>query len=604
MKFIKKTFFCFLISGLLFVNSNTIADPEGVNSDITVAPSPAYFGQIPISSNGIRDISIFNISASSITISKFEIKGTDNSKFIMLNNPGSKTLGILENFVLQVKYVPTSKTEDSAILALTTNSGTTEINLNGLGVETNNGILMERIIGTVEPDGFGGITQVADNGYLLVGNTTLLDEQYSDFLVIKTDEYGSPVWQTSFGGNFADGGTEAQEINGSYYIVGNTSSFGNGESSIYLAKLNTEGTKEWERIYTGQFEDWTSSMIKTSDGNLLIAGGTNSVASSGRSALLLKVDKDGNEVWKKSIGGDKSAKAEQVIEISDGYVFVGTAENGAGNFDIYLAKVDFNGNVIWEKFFGGTESESGNGVSATSDGGFILCGYTVSYGIGARDAFLVKVSSSLSEEWHKEFGDVHNDAFNRVLELVDGGYIAVGSTVFYLDANNVYTNLFLVTTDANGNMVTEKEYGGDRSDSGSRIIFANDSQYAIGGNTNSFSKDGDFYFLKVNSGGEITSVEKNNINSGKLPKNFSLEQNYPNPFNGQTIIQFNIPKTGVVELSVFNTLGQKIKTLYSGSITAGRYTVHFNMDNTTSGNYIVALTYNNRIESRKIVHLK
>ena len=75
-----------------------------------------------------------------------------------------------------------------------------------------------------------------------------------------------------------------------------------------------------------------------------------------------------------------------------------------------------------------------------------------------------------------------------------------------------------------------------------------------------------------------------------IPIGYSLKQNYPNPFNPSTKITFTIPQQAIVTLDVFNTLGQKIKKLVSGTMAAGNHTVEMDGSDLTSGMYFYRIT--------------
>jgi len=91
-----------------------------------------------------------------------------------------------------------------------------------------------------------------------------------------------------------------------------------------------------------------------------------------------------------------------------------------------------------------------------------------------------------------------------------------------------------------------------------------------------------------------------------LPYSMALEQNYPNPFNPTTQISFSVNQQSEVSLDVFNVLGQKVKSLYSGTIPAGDYTVEWdgtanNGKSVASGIYFYKLAASDQQEIKKMV---
>lgn len=105
--------------------------------------------------------------------------------------------------------------------------------------------------------------------------------------------------------------------------------------------------------------------------------------------------------------------------------------------------------------------------------------------------------------------------------------------------------------------------------------------------------DGTFEYSKT------IEVDVNTLNS------FELAQNYPNPFNPNTSISFSIPQAGKVKLSVYNLLGQEVRTLIKNeNLEAGPHSVDFNAEGLFSGVYIYRLEYNGMSLTRKMTYLK
>lgn len=91
---------------------------------------------------------------------------------------------------------------------------------------------------------------------------------------------------------------------------------------------------------------------------------------------------------------------------------------------------------------------------------------------------------------------------------------------------------------------------------------------------------------------------------GILPETYSLEQNYPNPFNPSTIIRFSVPQQGLVNIKVYNLLGEVVATLVNGEFSTGSYEVNFDASNLSSGIYFYSITANNFVSTKKMMLIK
>ena len=95
----------------------------------------------------------------------------------------------------------------------------------------------------------------------------------------------------------------------------------------------------------------------------------------------------------------------------------------------------------------------------------------------------------------------------------------------------------------------------------------------------------------------------NNTNQN-VPIDFNLVQNYPNPFNPSTIIRYGLPQRSQVLLTIFNTLGQQVATLFQGEQEAGYHEVGFDGSNLASGVYLYRLTAGSFVQTRKLLLLR
>ena len=286
---------------------------------------------------------------------------------------------------------------------------------------------------------FGGIgndigysvKQTADGGLIIVGSTDSWGNGETDIWLIKTNNEGIEEWDKTFGGGEGDWGTSVQQTaDNGFIILGHTLSFGNGYYDIFMIKTDSEGNEIWVKTFGGNEEDFGYSVIQTSDGGYILVGFTVSFGSGNKDVWIIKTDSQGNEEWNKTYGGSEREIGFAVEQTSDdGFIITGLTEtNTFGLYDILLIKTDINGENIWEKNIGNGNYEVGSSVKQTQDGGFIITGYTISYGNGARDIWLVKTDPVGEIEWDRTFGGIHNDGGHDVFQTNSGGFIVLGYT--------------------------------------------------------------------------------------------------------------------------------------------------------------------------------
>jgi hypothetical protein len=92
--------------------------------------------------------------------------------------------------------------------------------------------------------------------------------------------------------------------------------------------------------------------------------------------------------------------------------------------------------------------------------------------------------------------------------------------------------------------------------------------------------------------------------TGNRLESYSLNQNYPNPFNPSTTIEFTLPISGRIQLSVFNSIGQEVELLINDDLTAGEHQITFNADHLPSGVYFYKLQADQYVNVKKMILLK
>ncbi len=438
----------------------------------------------------------------------------------------------------------------------------------------------------------------SDGGYVITGGS--FDSLGSGIFILKVAASGDTIWSRIY---HAAGGEDAasivQSFDGGYAVCGNTASFPPGGNNTFLLKVDSLGNLQWLKKYeTGFHPNYPFSLIQKSDSGFAISGTYDPTFNSG-GAVLIQTDKFGNTGNLVKYGSHNCYFHSLDHTINNGFIFSGTRlsidlnitkrnQNGFSwsknynaipnsvegsqscirqtsdggyivscdytfytpvvNRDICLLKIDSLGMPIWSYAYGGTEIDGSFNVEETIDGGFIVSGYTESFGAGQnKDIYVIKVDSSGSLQWSKTYGGAMVEGFNTtVQQTADNGYIIGTSTTSFNSASDF--EIYLIKTDPYGNsgcneltpatIVTPVSFPGVTTQ-------PLDSNLAVSGLSETFTLSG------------ITTIRDLCLYDGyKGPDAFSEFSIFPNPATGKIKIESNFSKIRYV--NIFNLLGEKV----------------------------------------------
>src|SRR6478609_1135230 len=211
--------------------------------------------------------------------------------------------------------------------------------------------------------------------------------------------------------------------------------------------------------------------------------------------------------WDKTFGGPKEENLASIKQTTDGgFILGGTSDSGsgehksaaaAGNSDFWLVKTDAGGNRLWDKTYGGTEQERFHTVQQTTDGGFILGGSSQSGisetksqpNLGSYDFWIVKTDAQGNKLWDKTFGGGGLDLLHSLTQTPDGGYVISGVSFSALKDAAVSgqpAQYLIIKLDASGEKIWTKTVTNIDADAGEPFVLrlTPDNGFILAGSLN------------------------------------------------------------------------------------------------------------------------
>jgi hypothetical protein len=403
------------------------------------------------------------------------------------------------------------------------------------------------------------VRQTPNAGYIIAGTTKPFGAGDENVYLMRTDSNGDTLWTRSYGGPGDDQGRSVQRLPGGGYIIGGwTESFDGGYGDFYLIRTDSNGDTLWTRAYGGERTDYGYCVDQTPDGGYIMGGYASSFGAFDADVYLVRTDSNGDTLWTRTYGGANHDECQSVRHTLDGgYISAGsTSSFGAGGYDVYLVKTDANGDTLWTKAIGGGSADRGYSVDLTSDGGYIIAGYTGSFGAGASDIYLVRIDAGGDTLWTRTYGDSASDVAYSVRQVSGGGYIIAGYTdSFGAGSRDVY----LLRTDALGNVLWTHTFGGIKADHGRSVETTGDNGYIVAGDIGHPSTlRADVYLIRI--GPDCSGIRTEDPGgAGRLAHRVC-----PNPFTDRVRIDYRLHHNRASRLVIYNATGREIRALTVG----------------------------------------
>ncbi len=309
----------------------------------------------------------------------------------------------------------------------------------------------DKTIGGGDHEFARGVISTKDGNYLIIGSSKSnkggdkSENSKGDFdvWIVKIDENGNKIWDKTYGGSAYDASFSGfVSQNGDIIIVGASASNKsndksedcNGEADYWIIKINTDGSKVWDKTLGGSGYDACHAVANSSDDGYFLAGYSQSPKGGDKTedrkyeydGWVVKIDKDGNKIWDRTLGQEDNFyyRASVLATPDSGCLF--TANKG-----FEPIKLDGNGQEQWRKNYKGNACYT---LMNLSDGGFLIAGnsqsnkgqYKSEDSRGGEDFWIIKLDMQGQLIRDKTLGGNHGDDCHAIVATTDKGLILVG----------------------------------------------------------------------------------------------------------------------------------------------------------------------------------
>lgn len=344
--------------------------------------------------------------------------------------------------------------------------------------------------------------QTIEGDYIVAGSTSSFGDNSTDFYLYSINKMGFPQWQKTFGG----AGNEVarglvQMPDSGFVLVGYTSSFGAGGYDAWIVRTDKFGSKIWDKTFGGDNWDFATDIVIGSDAKLYIVGYTESFGSGGKDGFVLKMDADGNIIKSNYFGGVLDDELNAIIKTNDGKLAcVGyTKSRGDASGDAYILKLDTNCDTLFTRIFGWNGRDFATDILQRPDNEYVICGGKTPSNSQYSHSWMYSINAAGDSLWENSYyASQKDEAFISVAQsganLLNSCYVrnvpvpALGEQI----------NIFLAKPE--GWPVIVNSSGGNEDEYANVIEATSDGGFIVAGTTNSYgSKGNDAIFFKHDS---------------------------------------------------------------------------------------------------------
>lgn len=298
-------------------------------------------------------------------------------------------------------------------------------------------MIWNRAYGSGDTDYCKSLLQDNDGNFVAVGDFRNGDNGW-DYWMSKYEQNGDVIWGQVYGDDGEEGsrlrGSVIETREGGFVLVGHSESFGAGDEDLFIVRTDEDGDVIWQSTFGDAEDNGGRAVVETEDGGFAVAGWTwNQEPEGNDDAWLVKVDGDGNFEWDSIFNWDDDDSFQAILDLGDGFALAGGTSSFGDEFDMLLIRTDEEGELLWFQTYGGESSDYCRNMIRTAEGGFALVGYTNSIGAGAQDMWLVVTDDEGEELWSETYGGFDDELCNTIVCTADDGFALGGWTKSFVE---------------------------------------------------------------------------------------------------------------------------------------------------------------------------
>ncbi len=297
-----------------------------------------------------------------------------------------------------------------------------------------------------------------------------------------------PTFQASIGGSsFEDGLSVAIAQGTSGFITAGSSSSFSLSFGAYLVKFSNNGTFLWDKIISiaGNNSFNLASIARSSDSTYVLGGTAEGTNENKNDFGVITVDKNGNPLWARTIGGLKDEGVAHVTKTADNAIVIAGSSNSFGKYSkgcFYAAKLDLSGNLLWARTFYNKQSNTCYSVERTADSGCVIVGSTKTFVSGSTpDVYVLKLDKHGKVEWNRAIKRTDSPEASEAEDIVqanDGTYILAGYTTA---GASYYTKIYFCRLNTDGSLMWNKTIAGRKEAHALAVTRLSGNTFALAG---------------------------------------------------------------------------------------------------------------------------